>query len=171
MNHYDERDTAEEEANARDIRDEQESEAAAERMREDGFRFIGRHHLRSDMESDASSLESMRAMVFGHLVDLTDNVVKRYRSDLYHDARWLRDYFAEAITFYFAVREAGTSIGDSRKDVSLIGYAALYRVDIVKEERNYGESWYVSIGIEDDDMPRGDSVAGAMALQDGMTGD
>lgn len=169
MNHYDERDTAEAEANARHIRDEQEDETAAERMRGEGFRLIGRHFLRSDTERSASSLESMRAMVFGHLVNLTDDVVKHYRSDLYHDARWLRDYFADAMTFYFAVRESGTHIGTDRPLVGHISYAALYRVDIVKEERNYGESWYVAIGKEDDH--RGDAVAGAMALQDGMIGD
>lgn len=55
------------------------------------------------------------ALIFGVLVSLAEGVVKRYHSDLYHDAVGLKRQYDEGamvsgFTFYWAVGECGTSL-------------------------------------------------------------
>lgn len=153
MNNNDERDSAEEQAQTVAMREEQENESLAENMREDGFRFIGRHFLRSDTEDTRTEglWDSLLALLFGAMVPLTDGVVKHYHSDLYHDAHWLAKHVRDEMTLYYAVRDTGTSLGDDRDLVAYMGHEHLYRVDLVKETRSYGERWTVAIGIESEE--------------------
>jgi hypothetical protein len=53
-----------------------------------------------------------RAETFGRLIGITRPILAFYCSDLYHDARWIHDNVTGPdVTFYFGVRESGTSIG------------------------------------------------------------
>lgn len=85
-----------------------------------------------DVEGDANS---MRALLFGLLADRAFPIVEHYRSDLYHDANWLRRYVTGPGVFFFAVRTSGTSIGDDERLVSLYNDHA-YRVELVAHPRN-----------------------------------
>jgi hypothetical protein len=148
LNHDDERDYAEEVSNDAYLRSEEVSELFGYRIYESGGEYVACHLLRSDGlghdESEQASLwESIRAILFGYLVELAREVVKHYASDLYHDARWIHENVTGETTFYFATRDAGTSIGT---DVKLVGYIAhdtLYRVDIIHNGRG---GWYAGIG-------------------------
>lgn len=59
---------------------------------------------------DAQS--TVRALVFGKLVELGHNKIKFYRSDLYHDAIYLLNTLKGEHTFDWIARESGTFIGD-----------------------------------------------------------
>lgn len=63
-----------------------------------------------------SAMQNYRwAPLFGHLADLAAPHLTNYRSDLYHDVRWLDRHAIEcALTgepFWFVVRASGTHIG------------------------------------------------------------
>ena len=89
--------------------------------RTEGDRLWGR----GSWEGGASS--AVPQLVFGELVKLATPVVKRYQSDLYHDARWLGAQLAqtfegaqtERFEFFYAVSAWGTSIGTERDLVKL----------------------------------------------------
>ncbi len=66
----------------------------------------GEHFLRYDSWSDA-----VQAALFGHLVTLATDVVNDYRSDLFRDAQWILEHVKGPMTFYYGVRDCGTSIG------------------------------------------------------------
>jgi hypothetical protein len=59
----------------------------------------------------SSSLSITRSMLFGELVKLVTPIVKRYHSDLYHDALWIKDNVEGPITFQYGVSKNGTHIG------------------------------------------------------------
>jgi hypothetical protein len=70
------------------------------------------------------------AAVFAELVTLSRPIVSHYLSDLYHDALWLsRNLTGSDTTFYYGLRETGTSIGF---DADLVGAhnVALYRIRV-----------------------------------------
>lgn len=67
--------------------------------------------LRYETDTTESTLESVRAALFGVLVELAQPHVKHYQSDLYHDARWIREHVSGPLDFFFAVADTGTEIG------------------------------------------------------------
>lgn len=74
--------------------------------------------------------ESARAGVFARLVGITRPILAHYTSDLYHDARWIAEHVTgDDFTFYYGVRETGTSIGTDESDVSSHNLA-IYRVRV-----------------------------------------
>jgi hypothetical protein len=78
--------------------------------------------------------ESARASVFGELVKLTRPLLSAYTSDLYHDAHWLAgNVIGNDVTFYFGVRESGTSIGLNADLVAKINLVT-FRIRVYVEE-------------------------------------
>jgi hypothetical protein len=78
--------------------------------------------------------DSVRALLFGGMVNRSQ-LIEHYRSDLYHDARWIATNVNGPVTFYWAPRTWGTHIGTDR---SLVGTAdrgkLLYRVDLICDQ-------------------------------------
>jgi hypothetical protein len=71
--------------------------------------------------------DSVRALLFGVLADLSAPTITRYRSDWYHDARWVREHVSSApFTFHYAWNDSGTDIG---ADPTLVG---TYRENVVR---------------------------------------
>jgi hypothetical protein len=79
---------------------------------------------------DAQS--TVRAMVFGKMVELAKDRIKFYQSDLYHDAIWLLNTLTGPLQFDWIARESGTFIGDVTLHVKDDEWAksARYRFDI-----------------------------------------
>lgn len=70
-----------------------------------------------------------KSIIFGKLMDLAMPIVKTYRSDFFHDAKWLYDLPNESIVFYYTIRESGTWISKTRDTVD-----PTYRITILKSE-------------------------------------
>jgi hypothetical protein len=71
-----------------------------------------------------------RAETFGRLIGITRPILAFYCSDLYHDARWIHDNVTGPdVTFYFGVRESGTSIGFDHALVKAYN-VAVYRIRV-----------------------------------------
>jgi hypothetical protein len=89
--------------------------------------------LRADDDMGEGTLESVRAALFGVLVTLAAPHVKHYQSDLYHDARWLRENIDGPKEFFYAVADTGTEIGTDETLVRQIRpiawHVALTRTD------------------------------------------
>lgn len=79
---------------------------------------------------------SVRAKLFGTMVELSKDRVKRFISDLYHDAMWIREAVNGPIQFEWIVRESGTYIGESAATVSATDWqnARKYRFEIVDND-------------------------------------
>lgn len=87
---------------------------------------------------------SIRALLFGAMVDRAFPVVREYRSDLYHDAQWLAEFVNGPTTFDYLVRSSGTNLSDSvnvdhnsARIAVAIGAGAtakFYRVELVEVE-------------------------------------
>jgi len=75
--------------------------------------------------------------VFAYMISQsgTYSLPKHWVSDLFHDARWLDLHWADLQkdreTFYWGLRETGTAIGTSRREV----------LDIVKHETRFCFFW------------------------------
>lgn len=84
---------------------------------------------------DATPPTTVHSVLFGELVKLAQPHVKRFHSDLYHDAQWIERHVTGPLTFYFGVGEYGTNIGT---DQELVGYlhadGGLYEVTVTHEE-------------------------------------
>jgi len=79
---------------------------------------------------------SIRALLFGALVDRAILVVQHYRSDLFHDALWIDEFVTGPTTFDYVVRESGTNLGESAKvwvSISAGDAAKFYRVELVED--------------------------------------
>jgi hypothetical protein len=99
-------------------------------------------HIRTRLTGwDLTINDSVRALLFGQLADLAFPVIQHYRSDLYHDARWIRDHVDGPGEFYFAVCDYGTSIGTDRYAVAQRG-GHLYHVQLTRDDRG---SWFAII--------------------------
>jgi hypothetical protein len=71
--------------------------------------------------------DSVRALLFGVLADLSAPTVTRFRSDWFHDARWIMEHVTTApCTFHYAWNDSGTDIG---ADSTLVG---TYRENLVR---------------------------------------
>lgn len=55
---------------------------------------------------------TLKAMIFGMLVDLSERRLHMYKSDLFHDALWLETKLNGPMEFYWIVRDSGTHMGD-----------------------------------------------------------
>jgi len=72
--------------------------------------------LRSDTVVDPASIFSLRALLFGEMLQRALPMVRCYYSDLYHDALWLAENLnladhTSTFAFQWATKEAGTHIG------------------------------------------------------------
>lgn len=78
---------------------------------------------------------TIRATVFAVMLELAQDRVKHYRSDLYHDAMWLAEQVTCPISFDWVVRESGTFIGDSAGYCKLNEWdkSVKYRFEILNE--------------------------------------
>ncbi|MCZ7576291.1 MAG: hypothetical protein M5U18_04275 [Dehalococcoidia bacterium] len=71
-----------------------------------------------------------RALVFEHLLLLSYGDVSRYRSDYFHDARWLAQHLNTVpFSFVYKWSESGTSIADTTSN--LLRPEPGYRVALV----------------------------------------
>ncbi len=101
--------------------------------------------LRAGAHAGFSRYEAtLRAHVFGALVQLASSIVQCYHSDLYHDAAWLSEHLTGPMSFYFGVRTSGTHIGT---DHALIGPASdkTYRIELLRE----GGEWSIVVERSD----------------------
>lgn len=95
--------------------------------------------LRYDEDLTESTLESVRAALFGVLVALAGDRVKHYRSDFYHDAIWVKTNVSGPTGFFFAVADTGTEIGFDEALVRQIRPVA-WRVELTRTERGKWET-------------------------------
>jgi hypothetical protein len=100
---------------------------------------IQKTFLRADEDMSESTLESVRAALFGVLVELAQPHVKYYQSDLYHDAGWVKRHLIGPLEFFYAVSDSGTEIGTDEKLVRLIRPIA-WRVSVTRSERGRWEA-------------------------------
>lgn len=93
--------------------------------------------------SDTRSTDVSHAahLVFGRLVRLAAPVIRRYESDLYHDATWLRTHLAgTAFTFFWSVGESGTHIGTDEalayQAARTLHHTGMYRITVALDGRH-----------------------------------
>lgn len=96
---------------------------------------------------------SLRALLFGAMLDRAESVVKHYRSDLFHDALWIEKYVASEMAWFWMVRTYGTHIGtDLGAAYTTWGKDAdnvTYKVTLTKTRI----SWQVSFEVMPTDLP------------------
>lgn len=69
-------------------------------------------------------IADVRPLLFGHLVEISKENT-HYLSDYYHDVHWLDKYLTaenltdNAFTFFYGVRNTGTSIGTDEELVTI----------------------------------------------------
>lgn len=66
----------------------------------------------TDFTTDGGRL-AILAPLFGHMVKVSQPIIKGYHSDLFHDAEWIRQWVNGPTEFYWLVREHGTHIGET----------------------------------------------------------
>lgn len=98
---------------------------------------------------DAES--SIRAKVFGHMVELAQNRVNYYKSDLFHDALWLKGEMTGPMSFEWIARESGTHIGEVCRYVKDDDWSDLarYRFEILGDEKS---RWILNIYESKEDV-------------------
>ena len=75
--------------------------------------------LQTTNDEWAYSAGSVKAGIFGQMVEMAEGVVEHYRSDLFHDATWLQDRVdGTPLTFEFLVRPWGTNVSEDRGEFS-----------------------------------------------------
>ena len=89
------------------------------------------------------SKSTIKASIFGVLVELSENRITNYRSDLWHDALWIDINITGPTSFEWVVRDYGTHIGEAAEvyDIERHGEAIKYRFDL---EDNDGR-WNLTI--------------------------
>lgn len=98
---------------------------------------------------DAES--SIRAKVFGHMVELSRDRVKFYQSDLFHDALWLKEEMIGPMSFEWVVRESGTHIGDICRYVKDYDFSNCVRYRLVVREDEKSR-WILNIYESKEDV-------------------
>lgn len=85
------------------------------------------------------SESSVRALVFGKMVELGKNRIERYQSDLFHDALWLKEMLNGPMQFDWIARHSGTFIGNVCSQVKAEDYenSVYYRFEIIEEDRKW----------------------------------
>lgn len=80
--------------------------------------------------------ESIRALLFGAMVERAIPVTKHYLSDLYHDAVFVAEKVNGPTTFDWLVRQCGTDLNDTAHTQVNLGPgsdAVFYRVTLLAE--------------------------------------
>lgn len=90
---------------------------------------------------EAESL--VKSTTFGVLVELSEGVIKNYRSDLFHDAKWIEENVTGPRQFDWVVRTSGTFLGDVIKHLKMEDWdgSVKYRMEI----RNNDGHWVLVI--------------------------
>lgn len=81
---------------------------------------------------------SVRAKLFGVLVQLAAPVVEHYHGDLYHDVHWLDEHVEGPMHFFYGIRDTGTGIGTDRDLVTSHNTLA-WRIDLTVSPRGKWE--------------------------------
>lgn len=91
----------------------------------------------------ATGESTIRACVFGKMVELAKDVVTNYVSDLYHDAMWIALTLDGPCSFEYVVRDYGTHVGESATYIKIEedATARKYRFDLF----NDGGRWKLTI--------------------------
>jgi hypothetical protein len=80
---------------------------------------------------------SIRALLFGAMLDRAEPIVQHYRSDLYHDALWINEFIHGEFTWYWMLRQHGTHVGtDLSEAVKVFGrndYNVYFKVTLVRD--------------------------------------
>lgn len=85
--------------------------------------------------------DSVRALLFGVLLKEAWAVLEHYRSDLYHDANWIKKEIEGPCTFYWSCDGWGTYIGLDRTLVVLGGREHVFEIELQCHDN--GEWWTV----------------------------
>lgn len=96
--------------------------------------------LRYDEDMSESTLDSVRAALFGVLVELAQSRVKHYQSDLYHDAIWIKANVSGPTGFFYGVRESGTDIRPDDVDLVRKYNPHTWRVELTRTDRGKWEA-------------------------------
>jgi hypothetical protein len=87
----------------------------------------------------------VKARLFGELVERAEGHLKHYKSDLYHDAHWIREHVNGPMAFWYIVREYGTFIGTDEnlltelfKNQSRNDPSRMWKVKVTDD----GGAWY-----------------------------
>lgn len=84
----------------------------------------------------ATGESTIRACVFGKMVELAKDVVTNYVSDLYHDAQWIALTLDGPRSFEYVVRDYGTHVGESATYIKIEedSTARKYRFDLFNDD-------------------------------------
>jgi hypothetical protein len=89
-----------------------------------------------DFENEGDA-RSIRALLFGAMLDKAEPIVQHYRSDLYHDALWIDKHVNGEFTWYWMLRKHGTHVGTDLSDaVAVFGrddFNVYYKVTLVRD--------------------------------------
>lgn len=97
--------------------------------------------------------------LFGKLVSLTDNLVTSYRSDLFHDAMFLQEYFwkDDVKVIYWSVGDCGTHICHSYASIDEVPHVLVYtqyrHYKITKEPFVYDRYKIEEVFVKDKNAP------------------
>lgn len=85
------------------------------------------------------SESTVRATVFGKMVNLGRDRIKSYSSDLFHDAMWLKEMLTGPMQFDWIARHSGTFIGEVCSHVKADDYenSVYYRFEIIEQDRKW----------------------------------
>lgn len=90
----------------------------------------------SDTTPTPSELTSIRALLFGAMVQRAVRTLGAYHSDLFHDALWLeKNFTGEPLTFEWLARESGTNIGESAEAALRMNptrRSVFYRIEVTQ---------------------------------------
>ena len=95
--------------------------------------------LRADPDMTESTLEAVRAALFGVLVGLARDTVKHYQSDLYHDAIWLHGVAMRPMVFFYGVRESGTDLSFDEDYVRQLN-TKIWRIELIRSDNGKWEA-------------------------------
>lgn len=89
---------------------------------------------------------TIRAKIFGKIVEMANGRILYYQSDLYHDALWINDNVTGPMSFDLIIRESGTWIGDVVKDIKDDDWAnsARFRLELLAEG-DYKNKWVLNV--------------------------
>lgn len=85
-------------------------------------------------ESWQDGCDSIRAALFGKLLDLAFPIVEHYRGDIFRDALWIDRHVNGPCRFFYGVRDTGTSIGFSQRDVAAMDGNETYSVTLTEND-------------------------------------
>lgn len=87
----------------------------------------------------ADAQSTVRAVVFGKMIELGRDRIKHYRSDLYHDAMWIASHLTGAMSFDWMARDSGTWIGDIVAEIRDDEFTDMvkYRFEIINVDRKW----------------------------------